>query len=126
MVAVKPTMPKAEIAAITPQSDRWTFAKRSVANHTNGASTMLAIAILRHEAVKIEKCSPTILLSGVAVPNSAIPHSSWAMVAGEEDVFWLAMVDRESTIEARQSSGPVASAMPLRLTRQPIFRSRSA
>ncbi len=48
---------------------------------------MLAIAILRHEAVKIEKCSPTILLNGVAVPNSAMPNSSWAMVVGEEDVF---------------------------------------
>ena len=78
---------------MTHQSDRLALAKRSVANQTKGASTTLAITILRHEAVKIEKCAPTILLSGVAVPNSAMPVSNCAIVAGEEEVFPVDMAN---------------------------------
>lgn len=85
MVAVKPTIPKAAMVRITGKSERRARAKRSVANHTKGASTIAAITILKQEAVNTGKWAPMILLSGVALPNSAIPAIRLATVVVDAD-----------------------------------------
>ena len=82
MAAVKPTIPNNEIATITNQSDRFARANLFVSNHVNGARTRQAISMRMHDAVKTENCCPINLLSGVALPKSAMPSKSCTTIAG--------------------------------------------
>jgi hypothetical protein len=105
MVAVKPTIPAAAIAAMTYQSDRRTLAKRDVINQTTGARTELAITIRAKEAVKTGNALPMILLNGVAEPNSAMPRIRYETVLMERDFLmpksWLR---GRSTLRERRES----------------------
>ena len=92
MAAVKPTIPNNEIATITHQSDRFAPANRFVSSHVNGARTRQAISIRMHDAVKTENCCPISLLSGVALPKSAMPSKSCTTIAGAVERLSDAMI----------------------------------